>query len=308
MRIAITGAGGFIGGSLLSRLVQEGLDGGQVELVALASSVGSMHGIQSRHPAVACGLLHDAEPTLAGCQVLVHAGWATVPATAEADPLNDLRENVEGSIRLFEQAARAGVRRIVFMSSGGTVYGDPLRLPIDETHPLRPAGVYGASKLCVERYLAVRAKHHGFEHVILRPGNVYGRATAHERPQGVVEHWLKAVLVGVTVEAWADMRLTRDYVHITDLVDVLIAALNHPITHHVLNVGTGRGTELSSLAEMITAVTGRPFGYSTAHAQRPAVMTNVLDSSRLRECWGLSPRIDLEEGLARTWSFMNQRG
>ncbi|MBK9175537.1 MAG: NAD-dependent epimerase/dehydratase family protein [Flavobacteriales bacterium] len=305
MRIAITGAGGFIGGSVLARLMQVGLAHERAHVAAIASSEASMHRIRALHPEVDCGRFQDSEALLRGCQVLLHAGWSTVPATAETDPLGDLRDNVEGSINVFEQAARMGVRRIVFLSSGGTVYGAPIRLPIDEAHPLRPQGAYGASKLCVERYLAVRAKHHGIEHVILRPSNVYGRSAAHDRPQGVVEHWLKAALVGVPVEPWADLRLTRDYLHIDDLVDALVAALHLPIKHNVLNVGTGRGTELSRMAEMVSSATGRQFKVSSVRPQHRFVMANVLDGSRIAECWGIIPRVSLEQGLARTWAAMN---
>lgn len=308
MRIAITGAAGFIGGSVLARLVKMGVANDQVEVVALASSEESMSRIRAMHPGTECGRLQDAESLLRDCQVLLHAGWSTVPATADDDPISDLRINVEGSIGLFEQAARAGVRRVVFLSSGGTVYGEPVRLPIDEAHPLRPLGAYGASKLCVERYLAVRAKHHGLEHVILRPGNVYGRSSAHQRPQGVVEHWLKAALDGNPVEPWADLRLTRDYLHIDDLVDSVMAALHRPITHHVLNVGTGSGTALSVLAGMVASVTGRPFKVSAVRPQHRFVMTNVLDGSRIAKCWGIVPKVSLEQGLAHTWAAMNGPG
>lgn len=307
VKLVLTGAGGFIGGAVLHRCTTDAVAGGPVHVRALVSGEAGRERIARAHPGVEALPLYrpdgsiDAE-AFAGSDVFLHAGWSSVPATAGADPAEDLRSNVEGGLRSIEAAAAAGVRRIVFLSSGGTVYGEPRHLPIREDHPMVPENSYGAAKLCLERYLGVRAAHHGMEHVVLRPGNVYGRPRAHERPQGVVEHWMMALLRGAPLEAWNDLAMVRDYLYIDDLVDAIMAALHRPLRSTVLNVGTGIGTDLRTLAELLQEVAGRKAPVIVRSSVKGTITANVLDASRLREEWGIAPRVGLREGAARTWA------
>lgn len=307
--IAITGGGGFIGGRFIARSISQGIGGVQWWLRALASSEASRQRIAAAHPAAEAHLLPIGDEArlaerLHGAQVLLHAGWSTVPATADGDPLADLRENGEGSLRLFRAAIRAGVRRIVFISSGGTVYGEAQQTLITEAHPLHPVGAYGASKLIAERYLSAMAQHAGVEHVILRPSNVYGRDQAHDQPQGVVEHWLRAALRGQDGATWNSLDTERDYLHIDDLLTALDLAVWAPVQHGVLNVGTGKGTTLAALASLVGETAGHPFRVVEQPMPQAAVRRNVLDAGRIRACWGWSPQVSLAEGLRRAWAAL----
>lgn len=305
MKLILTGASGFIGGALVDRLINgtAGMEPGAIR--ALVSGPAGIRSLAGRFPGLRTISMQDPAVPLheafSGCDTFLHAGWSTVPSTAEADPLADLRTNVAGGVQLIEAAAAAGVRRIVFLSSGGTVYGEPLRLPIPEEHPTDPMNSYGAGKLSLEHYLAVRSTHHGIEHVILRPSNVYGRSSVHGRPQGVVEHWMMALIRSLPQHTWNDPRMVRDYLFIDDLLDAIEASLHRPLQSHVFNVGTGIGTSLERLAALMGAVTGCAMDLRMEPHSGPVVGANVLDASRIAAQWGVVPRISLEEGLARTW-------
>jgi len=303
----MTGGGGFIGGAVLERLLHdEGASTGTkttaADVRALVSSPASMDRLRARSAHVDVRALYRPDGSVDEAafhdrDVFLHCGWSTVPSTAEADPSADLRSNVEGGLRMMEAAAKGGVRRIIFLSSGGTVYGEADRTPITEDHPTRPTSAYGIGKLSFERYLGAFAVHHGLEHLILRPSNVYGRKVVNEKPQGVVEHWMFGALRGTPVEAWNDLSMTRDYSFVEDLVDVLIRSFGIHLPHSIVNVGTGRGTSLAELAGMIELVSGHPLQIDLRSSPVKAIGTNVLDTSRQVSMFGAGPRTGLEEGL-----------
>lgn len=311
-RIAFTGASGFIGGRFLERALAEGIDGRPAQALALTHGEAGADALRARHPgleAAALPLLPDEalRDRLRGTDALVHAGWSSVPAEAERDPIGDLRTNVGGSIRLYRAAIEAGVARIVFLSSGGTVYGEPRVLPIAEDHPLAPRSAYGAAKACAEAYLLAMARATATQALVLRPANVYGRGRAHDKPQGVVEHWLMRIASGEDLVCWNDPAVVRDYVHVDDMTAALLAAVHRPMAHAVLNVGTGVGTSLQALAEAMARVTGRAARIVHGHTRHPALSVNVLDPTRMKEALGFAPAIGLEEGLRLTWRALHGR-
>lgn len=307
MKLVMTGGGGFIGGTVLDRLFAHdgNLAGEPVispDVRVLASSTAAMARLRATFPRADVRALFRPDGSVEETafhdrDVFLHCGWSTVPSTAEADPVADLRSNVEGGLRMIEAAVKGGVRRIIFLSSGGTVYGEPERTPITEGHPTRPTSAYGIGKLGFERYLGSIAAHHGLEHLILRPSNVYGRRVVNEKPQGVVEHWMFGALHGTPVEAWNDLSMTRDYLFVEDLVDVIVRSFDMVLSHSVVNVGTGRGTSLAELAAMIEVVSGHRLRIDVRPSPVKAISTNVLDTSRQIAMFGAGPRTALEEGL-----------
>lgn len=302
-RIAITGASGFIGGAFLDHCLQRS---DLVEVQALVSRPGSETVLRQIHPRAAIMPYKDgggdvlAEP-LQQCDVLVHCGWSSVPGTATQDIHADLRANVEGSLRLFRAAAMAGVSRIVFLSSGGTVYGDSGVSPIPESQPPMPIGAYGAAKLCAERYLQVIADQYGIAHCILRPGNVHGRTDGGARLQGVVEQWMLRVISGTTIDVWGDTGTIRDYVHISDMVQALHLAVRADGPSGTFNVGTGVGTTLATVLEELALLNGKLPEVNYHGAVPGTVPSNVLDTTLASEVLGFSARTTLREGMRHTW-------
>jgi UDP-glucose 4-epimerase len=241
------------------------------------------------------------ERALAGADVLLHLAWSSVPGTAAVDPEGDLRENVHKATLLLDAAAAARVDRVVFVSSGGTVYGTAVELPIPEDHPRRPTGAYGRSKLAFEEALAAHAAEHGYGTLVLRPANVYGMARAAGRPQGVVEHWVRALLEGRPIELWNAATTMRDLVHIDDMSEVLLRAVRYRGPDEVVNVGSGHGTTLEELAARLRQFAGTDARIVEVPGPPGAVDRNVLSTERLARVLGHVPSIPLAAGLRRYW-------
>ena len=320
MRITITGASGFVGRMLVQRLFDGVLADGSaatvnripgITLSLVVHRQSSVDHLHRMHPGSTVHRVHgwsDPElmPALEGADVLIHLAWSTVPRSAAQDPARDAQVNVEGGLHLIESAARAGVKRIVFVSSGGTVYGRRSGAPIKENVPLDPTNAYAAGKSCFEEYLGIRAAHHGMEHVILRAANLYGDPHGPTKQQGVVEHWSQCIFQRRPIEAWHGLEVVRDYLHVDDMVDALLAAIVHPLQSHVFNVGTGVGTSLGELAARLFSVAGTEVPIHVppgAHADLP---WNVLDSTLLHDQWGLAPKVALNDGLQRTWLSLHK--
>ncbi len=311
MEIAITGASGFIGRNLMQRFMERAGPGHATTTIrALHSGERPSSTWTFPKDLVRTAPLYDDHgrihpEALNGVDTLLHLGWSTVPATAEQDPQADQRTNVEGGLRLLEAVRAAGVRRVVFLSSGGTVYGPTTELPIREDAPTRPISAYGISKLLFESYLGLAAKQHGFEHVILRPGNVYGDPVPRQRPQGVIEHWMARIAAGRSIELWNPLSVTRDLLHVDDMVTAILAAVEHPAGHAVLNIGTGVGTSLGELLALLERVTGRPIPTEVRSTAPAAIPANVLDPRKAMDVLGFRTTIPLATGLERLWLQIN---
>lgn len=292
--IALFGGGGFIGRALAHRLTREGR---RVRVIGRSPSADPPAGAEQRQADLAdAGSLRAA---LEGCATLVHLASTSVPGTAGRDPVADAAENVAGGVRLFEAARETGVRRIVFLSSGGAVYGRAATIPTPEGEPLRPMGAYGAAKAALEAYLCAWASG-GLRATVLRLSNVYGPGQSPTAGQGVVAAFGRRVLDGDTVELWGDGAVVRDYLFLDDAVDALAASLEWDDPgFDVWNVGSGRG---ASTLEVLSAVE-RAAGLRARVRRSPArpydVPVSILDAAKLR-ARGWLPRVDLEAGVGRT--------
>ncbi|RPI02448.1 MAG: NAD-dependent epimerase/dehydratase family protein, partial [Zetaproteobacteria bacterium] len=239
---------------------------------------------------------------LAPDAAVVHMAWTTIPATSNADPGADAEDNVLGSIRLWEACAARRVGRVIFLSSGGTVYGNAQRIPIREDDPTEPICAYGVSKLAAEKYLGLFHGLHGLDHVVLRPGNAYGPGQDPGRGQSAATVFAYRAFRNEPITIWGDGSATRDLLYVEDLADAVVRALAYDPGAdgpRVFNVGTGRGTSLKELAEVVGLAAGRVPQVRYAPGRATDVTANVLDASRLRERTGWEPRVALAEGIAR---------
>ncbi len=301
MKIIITGASGFIGGALLDRLR------GAHEVICLSSSETGRARLLERHPDQEVyiwkrGADERMNAAISGAAALVHLAWSTVPRTADQAPALDLLENVQLGIPLLDLALRSGVERFIFLSSGGSVYGPQEELPITEDRIPRPLSAYGISKLAFEHYLGSFCARGSMRPIIFRPGNIYGRARGLERPQGVIEHWMHQIAEERPIAVWGDLSVVRDFVHIDDMIEVLMRALTYEGEHDIFNVGTGVGTSLAQILEMLSGITGRQVQI-THHPPATAGMPdrNILSPQRLSREFGFLPEGRLQNGLAGLW-------
>lgn len=241
----------------------------------------------------------DVVEVLEGCDICYHFVSTTLPKSSNADPVFDVETNLLGTVRLLTHAVREGVKKVIFVSSGGTVYGVPKQVPIPETHPTDPICSYGITKLAIEKYLGLFNRIHGLDYTVLRIANPYGERQRVHASQGAVAVFLGKVLRGEPVEIWGDGSVVRDYIYIADVVDALLAALDRTGDEHVFNIGSGRGLSLNEVLDHIEAVTGR----TTVRRYMPSrtfdVPKNILAIERAKHSLGWSPQVGFEQGIGR---------
>lgn len=295
MTVLITGARGFLGSALCRSLVARGI---AVRATTRVLPEGW------RESAIDWRCLDLAEavdwPTLVdGVDTVYHLAWSSIPATAAAAPIQDLTVNVGGLIGLLEAArSRPGIR-IVFPSSGGTVYGRSERLPLRETDVMRPLNAYGVAKLTAETYLDLYRASSGVNSIALRIANPFGFGQDPGKGLGAVTHFARAALAGEPLVLFGDGSTIRDFVEVDDVVDAMILAGERRDVVGPLNIGTGSGRSLSDVIGLLERHFGRPLPVSVRPARPFDVQACVLDVSAARERLGWRPRYGFEEALTR---------
>ncbi len=300
----VTGSSGFVGGHVVRRLTREGYRVTGLDLTAgpdLPEETRQVT-LDLRDRAAVRALLARARPEL-----IVHAAAQASVSVSMREPRLDVETNALGTLELALEAAACGVRRLVFLSSGGAIYGEPAQLPATEETPLRPRSIYGASKAAAEHYLAVVAAEHGLEVSVLRPSNIYGPGQDPGGEAGVVAIFTERMLRGEPVTIFGDGRQTRDYVFIEDLVEAVVRAADGP--PGTCNIGTAAEVSTGQIFRLLAALTG--YAEPPIHAPERAgdIARISLAAERARALWGWRPEVSLEEGAERTveW-FRGQLG
>jgi UDP-glucose 4-epimerase len=294
----VLGGRGFIGSHLIAALLSRGyrvrcFD--RPHVVALGSDLLDAPGFEL----IEGDLANEAEiaEAIEGCDVCYHLVSTTLPKSSNADPVYDIESNVVTSVRLLNQAVKSGVRKMVFASSGGTVYGIPVMTPIQESHPTNPVCSYGISKLAIEKYLGLFKQLHGLDYTVLRIANPFGERQRTNASQGAVAVFLGKILHGEPIEIWGDGSIVRDYIYISDVVDALLLAMEQPSDQHVFNIGSGRGHSLNDLIRAIEEVTGRTAVCRYLPSRPFDIPSNVLCNKLANQSLGWSPKVGFEDGL-----------
>jgi UDP-glucose 4-epimerase len=300
MNITIFGGGGFIGSTVADRLLADGhalriFERPRVEPYRRFS-------VRERVEWTTGDLMsvHDVTAAVTGADVVLHLVSTTLPKSSNDDPVYDVQTNLVATLQLLRAMVEQRVGRVVFISSGGTVYGDPSYLPIDERHPTDPRVSYGITKLAIEKYLLMYQHLHGLKAVILRVANPYGERQRVETAQGAVAVFLRKALLEEPIEIWGDGSVTRDYVYIGDVAEAFARAVTYDGPKSVFNVCSGTGTSLNELISVIERVLGR--GVARRHLPGRAfdVPVSVLANALARQELGWAPQVPLEEGIRRT--------
>lgn len=304
-RCLVLGGNGLLGQPLCAQLAASGHD---VRVFARFESSREL----SLGPGISCVrgdfLDHSAlAGALDGVDTVFHLVSTTLPKTSNDSPAQEVSTNVLGSAKLLDLCVSMGIKRVVFASSGGTVYGCPQRIPIDEAHPTDPICAYGVGKLAVEKLLHLYERLHGLSSRILRISNVYGEKQSLVRGQGAVGVFLDRVLKQLPVEIWGDGSVVRDYVYAGDVAEAFLTAMNHEGADRIFNIGSGIGLTLDELLSLIERVIGHGVERHYLVGRDFDVSANVLDVQRARNRLGWQANTGIEQGLRRvaTW-LVNQ--
>ena len=248
----------------------------------------------------------DVARAIKGIDYIFHFIGTTLPKTSTENPVYDVETNVVSTLKLLDLASKEKIKKIIFPSSGGTVYGVPQSIPISEDHPTNPICAYGISKLMIEKYLELYYLTRGQNYACFRISNSYGERQNPKSIQGAVAVFLGLVKEGKPITIWGTGNITRDYIYVKDLVPTLIKAIEVESRWRVFNLGSGKGTSLNELIEIIKKVTQRDVKVIYSQRRSIDVHTNVLDSSRAKEVFGFNPKVSLPEGVRKTWEWLNQ--
>lgn len=304
MKCLVLGGRGFIGSHLIDALLEKGFSVRCFDRPHVAP-LGETHLGNSLFELYEGDITSEADliEALNGCNICFHLVSTTLPKSSNADPVFDIESNVLGTVRLLNHAVKLGIKKVIFISSGGTVYGVPMQVPIPETHPTAPICSYGITKLAIEKYLGLFKQLHGLDYTVLRIANPFGERQRTQASQGAVAVFLGNILRGEPVEIWGDGSVVRDYIYIADVVDALLLALEQTGSEHVFNIGAGCGYSLNEVLDMIEKLTGRTAERRYFPGRAFDVPKSVLDIALARQelCW--SPKISFEQGVEKfaTW-------
>jgi UDP-glucose 4-epimerase len=293
--VVVTGGAGFLGWHISRALADAGHS---VRVLDRFQPRGGLHS----EIEIVIGDVGDRdvlERVLNGADVVVHLACTTIPQTSEEDRIYDLRSNVEPALALLECACRAGVRRFVFASSGGTIYGQPRVVPIPEDHPLTPLCSHGVMKLTIEHYIRVYQRLRRLEGIALRMGNPYGPGQATAKPQGFIAVMSQRARSGEEIELWGDGRVIRDFVYVEDVAQAFVRVVSGAGSEGAYNIGSGEGHSLTQVLSIAEQVLGRKVAVRHLAARAIDVATNVLDISKAARDLGWVPRTTLFDGIRK---------
>jgi UDP-glucose 4-epimerase len=303
----VLGGGGFIGSHLVQALLAGGTSVRVLERPYRSRSPHSPSAANLEWQEGDFGNVQDIHRALDGVDTVFHLVSTTQPQSSNDDPAFDVQSNLLATLGLLEQLRHHPQTRLVFVSSGGTVYGTPQQTPIPETHPTDPACSYGIVKLAIEKYLALYRILHGLEYRILRLANPYGPGQEANRAQGVVGTFLSRVAHDEPIEVWGDGSVVRDYIYISDAVAAMLQAAQYRGPERIFNIGSGSGHSVRDIIAAIERTTSKAARVRYTAARKFDIPVSILDIARARAELGWHPRIDLGEGLRITYSAITEK-
>jgi UDP-glucose 4-epimerase len=302
MNVLATGGAGFIGSHVVDRLLANGhtvhiVDNMSTGQPALVNPAARFHQVDIRSARLGRAF-DEARP-----DVVVHLAAQMDVRRSVTDPIFDASVNVIGTLNVLEHCRRSGVKRVVFASSGGAIYGDCLAIPTPEDQPLRPASPYGVAKLAGERYIAAWADLTGATGVALRYANVYGPRQNPQGEAGVIAIFASRMLAGEPCVIYGDGDQTRDYVYVEDVADATAQAVAQPGACGAANIGTGIETTVNELYRQLAAAAAVAAPPLHAPPRAGEQRRSALDTLHARGVLGWAPATPLEAGLRKTLEF-----
>jgi UDP-glucose 4-epimerase len=302
MRILVTGGAGFIGSHVVDRLLRDGhavtvVDNLSTGRQALVNFRAGFHACDIRSTQLGA-VVSAARP-----ETVVHVAAQAAVARSVIDPAFDASVNVLGTITLLEASRRAGVRRVVYTSTGGAAYGDTDVLPTPEDHPTRATSPYGISKVTAERYLECWAALNGGSTLTVRLANIYGPRQNPLGEAGVIAIFAHRLLRGEPCIVNGDGEQTRDYVYVEDVADAVARAVDRTDVSGVVNIATGIETTVNELYTRLAREAGVDRTAQHGPAKPGEQRRSVLDATRAKTVLDWTPSTALDQGLAKTLTY-----
>ncbi|PTB82859.1 NAD-dependent epimerase [Methylophaga nitratireducenticrescens] len=297
MKVLVLGGSGFIGSALVGGLLNQGH---QVRVLDR-----NIEAVRQQFPDVNDVVQADfvdvmsLTEAMSGVDIIFHLISTSVPATSNKNPVHDIESNLVNTVKLLELMRNADVKRIVYLSSGGTVYGTPKTLPITENHPTNPTCSYGIVKLAIEKYLLMYSELYQLDATILRPSNPYGPGQTHKGVQGFIGTCIDKINDGQPITVWGDGSVVRDYVYIDDVVSACLATMKGQQKGPV-NISSGAGYSLNQIINMIERYKGEEVEVVYQSKRSFDIPEVILDNQLAKKSLGWVPQTPIEQGLSLT--------
>lgn len=238
------------------------------------------------------------------CDTVIHLVNASTPASANINRVADLQANVVSTLNLLDACVTTGVKKVIFISSGGTVYGVPTIIPTPESAENNPITAYGVSKLTIEKYLSLYHHLYNLDYCVLRVANPFGPYQTNKKNQGVISAFFQHAIHDEPIDVWGDGSVIRDYIFIDDVVDAIELALTNQSTHKVFNIGAGRGVSINELISTLQLIMEKPIKINYLPGRIMDVPISILDISRAKEHLNWEPRTLLRDGINATFEWI----
>ncbi|MBI3974879.1 MAG: NAD-dependent epimerase/dehydratase family protein [Armatimonadetes bacterium] len=305
MRILVTGGAGFIGSHVVDAYLESGHDVAVIDTLATGREAyvdprARLYRVDVASPAVAEVFAQE------GPEILNHHAAQASVSVSVKEPVEDARVNALGTINLLEQAVRVGVRRVIFASTGGALYGEPEHIPALEDHPVRPLSPYGTSKYVGELYLGLYRRLHGLRSFILRYANVFGPRQDPFGEAGVVAIFAAAMLAGRAPTIFGDGTQTRDFVYVEDVARANLLATEGD-EEGAVHIATGVETTVNEIHQRLATLTGHAAPPAYGPPREGEVYRIALDPTEAARTLGWRPQVDLQAGLQRTAEWFRGR-
>ena len=304
MKVLVTGGAGFIGSNVADGLIAEGYEVVIVDDLSNGREENIPGKVKFYRTDVRDKELEDIFKAERPDMVIHNAAQLSVRVSVEK-PLLDAGINIIGGLNLINICKKYEVKKIIFASSGGTVYGEQKVFPADESHPLGPISPYGVAKLTTEHYLYYYLRIYGLEYIALRYANIYGPRQDPHGEAGVVAIFSNRMLAGETPLINGDGLQTRDYVYVGDVVRVNIDAIKSDFVGPV-NIGTGIETDVMALFNILKSASGSNIEEKHGPAKTGEQMRSVLDNSLAGKVLGWKPEVSIEDGLKLTYEWFEE--
>jgi UDP-glucose 4-epimerase len=302
MKILITGGFGFIGSETALALCNDH----NVSIITRSKNIpilleGVIHKIKIFNGSFDEQNLLDS--ILPDINLIIHTACTTVPENSTINPVHDIETNVISTIKLLESSKKHGVKKIIYLSSGGVVYGNTNEKIINELHPTNPISSYGVTKLMNEKYIQYYSILYNIDYTIFRIANAFGPNQSGKNNQGVIAHWLKKCKENEPLEIWGNENIVRDYIYIDDIVNAITTSINEK-TNGIYNIGTGNGVSLIKLAETILEIIPTKSAIKTVKSNSRLfdIEYNNLDCTLFISKSSWKSKVSLKEGILKSYN------